>query len=97
MYYFTGDMCKVDWQKTTLSTESPLVVATPSLDTLSIRGLPRSTRPDWRGRVQGEEHAPFGRSAAPPGPKSNGTPIGSPDIRVQLVHVATESEKKERN
>lgn len=63
--YFTGDMRKVDWQrKSTVSTERPTVVATLSLDTLSIRGLPSSTRPDWRGRVQGKENASFGRASS---------------------------------
>lgn len=40
----------------------PTVIATPSLDTLSITGLPSSTWPDWRGRVQGKEHASFGQA-----------------------------------
>lgn len=63
--YFTGDMCKVDWQDNSergAQSTKPSVIATPSLDTLSIRGLPRSTRPDRRGRVQGKEHASFGRA-----------------------------------
>lgn len=63
--YFTGDMCKVDWQDNSeprAQSTKPSVIATPSLDTLSIRGLPRSTRPDRRGRVQGKEDASFGQA-----------------------------------
>ena len=65
--YFTGDMRKVDWQKHS-EHRKPTVVATPSLDTLSIRALPSSTRPDWRGRVQGKENASFGQAVTLPGP-----------------------------
>lgn len=54
-------MRKVDWQKHSLH-RKPTVIATPSLDTLSITGLPSSTWPDWRGRVQGKEHASFGQA-----------------------------------
>ncbi len=61
--YFTGDMRKVDWQQHS-EHRKPTVVATLSLDTLSIRGLPSSTRPDWRGRVQGKEHASFGQAGS---------------------------------
>ena len=51
--YFTGCMCKVDWQKHSQH-RKPTVVATLSLDTLSIRRLPSLTRSDWRGRVEGK-------------------------------------------
>lgn len=77
--YFTGDMRKVDWQKLSQH-RKPTVVATLSLDTLSIRGLPSSTRPDWRGRVQGKENASFGQAVALPCPIDDRTQMDSPDI-----------------
>lgn len=73
--YFTGDMRKVDWQKHS-EHRKPTVVATPSLDTLSIRALPSSTRPDWRGRVQGKENASFGQAVTLPGPLYDRNPNG---------------------
>ena len=95
--YFTGDMRKVDWQEHSLH-RKPTVVATLSLDTLSIRGLPSSTWPDWRGRVQGKEHASFGQAFTPLRPIDDKTQIDSPDIlcKQPLVHVATEGEKKKK-
>lgn len=95
--YFTGDMRKVDWQKHS-EHRKPTVVATLSLDTLSIRGLPSSTRPDWRGRVQGKVHASFGQAVALPGPIDDRTQMDSPDIlrKQPLVHVATKAEEKEK-
>lgn len=95
--YFTGDMCKVDWQKRS-EHRKPTVVATPSTDTLSIRGLPSSTRPDRRGRVQGKERASFGQAVTLPGPICNRAQMDSPDIlhKQPLVHVATGGEGKEK-
>lgn len=70
-------MLKVDWQKRR-EHRKLAVVATPPLDTLSIRQLPSSTRPDWRGRVQGKEHASFGRGVPLPGPIDGGAQMDSP-------------------
>ncbi len=95
--YFTGDMRKVDWQKP-CEHRKPTVIATPSLDTLSIRGLPSSTRPDWRGRVQGKDHASFGQAVTLLGPLYDRTQMDSPDIlrKQPLIHVASEGEEKEK-
>lgn len=58
----------------------PAVVATLSLHTLSIRGLPSSTRPDWRERVQGKDHASFGQAVTLPRPMDDRAQMDSPDI-----------------
>lgn len=90
-------MRKVDWQRSS-HRRKPTVVATLSLDTLSIVGLPSSTQPDWRGRVQGREHASFGQTVTLPGPIDDRTQMDSPDIlrKQPLVHVATEREEREK-
>lgn len=68
----------VDWHKHR-ELMKLTVVATLSLHTLSIRGLPSSTRPDWRGRVQGKDHASFGQAVTLPGPMDDRAQMDSPD------------------
>lgn len=92
--YFTGCKCKVDWQKHSQH-RKPSVVATLSLDTLSIRRLPSLTRSDWRGRVQGKECASVGQAVTLPALIDDKWIIQIFLLKQPLVHVATEREEKE--
>lgn len=81
VWFFTGVMRKVDWHRH----RKLAVVVTPSLDTLSIPVLPSSTGTNRRGRVQGEEHASFGRAVTLQGPTDDRAQMDSPDISTQTA------------